>query len=139
MTEHNVHDEEPQSIAKATNFFANGFYEFTQQFRMVWRLLLDGRVPVLTKLIPLLAALYVISPVDLVPDLVLGFGQLDDLVVFLLGLRLFIDVCPPDLVQEFEAGETNPVSAPPNPQGIIIDVEARVPGDDDNVQEVHFK
>jgi len=42
----------------------------------------------------------VILPADLVPDFLIGFGQLDDLAVILGGLRLFLRLCPPQVVQE---------------------------------------
>lgn len=53
---------------------------------------LDPRVPLHLKLIPVLSALYVILPIDLLPDPVLGLGQLDDLAVLLIGLKVFADL-----------------------------------------------
>jgi uncharacterized membrane protein YkvA (DUF1232 family) len=38
--------------------------------------------------------------IDLVPDALLGLGQLDDLAVILLGVKAFIDLCPPEIVKE---------------------------------------
>lgn len=52
---------------------------------------LDPRVPFQLKLIPVVAVLYLLLPVDLIPDLLVGLGQLDDLAILLLGLRLFVD------------------------------------------------
>ncbi|HET8917665.1 MAG TPA: DUF1232 domain-containing protein [Candidatus Binatia bacterium] len=52
------------------------------------------------KLIPLGILGYLILPVDLLPDVFQGLGRLDDLVVLLLGLRLFLRLCPPEVVQE---------------------------------------
>jgi len=70
-----------------------------QQARLGWRLLRDPLVPGWTKLVPLGAVLYVLLPADLIPDIFLGFGQLDDLGVLLLGLRAFIFLCPRTAVQ----------------------------------------
>jgi uncharacterized membrane protein YkvA (DUF1232 family) len=64
------------------------------------RLFKDPRVSLAPKLVPLGVLGYLILPVDLLPDVVLGLGQLDDLVVLLLGLRLFLRLCPPEVVQE---------------------------------------
>lgn len=76
--------------------------------RLAWRLLLDRRVPLLLKLIPPAAILYTLFPVDFVPDLLPGLGQLDDLGILLVGLRLFILLAPQAIVQqhlsEMEAG-----------------------------------
>ena len=64
------------------------------RFRLGWRLLRDPAVPGWTKLIPLGTLAYILLPVDIVPDIFLGLGQLDDLGVVLLGLRAFIAMCP---------------------------------------------
>ncbi len=76
--------------------------------RLAWRLLLDRRVPLVLKLIPPATLLYTLFPVDFVPDLLPGLGQLDDLGILLLGLRLFILLAPQAIVQqhlsEMEAG-----------------------------------
>jgi uncharacterized membrane protein YkvA (DUF1232 family) len=79
--------------------FAGGL---VKQGRLVWRLLHDGRIPGWVKLIPFAGLVYLLSPIDLVPDLMLpGLGQLDDLAVILLSLKLFVDLCPPGIVKEY--------------------------------------
>ena len=119
--------------------------DFFGHFRLAWELLWDDRVPFVTKIIPILTLLYVISPVDLVPGMVVpGLGQLDDLAVFLIGLRLFVDVCPPALVAEHQEETQHEMTAEPPvveqpaassrpasvtwtpPVGQIIDLEAQV-------------
>ena len=67
--------------------------------RLGWRLLHDPMIPTWNKLILLGAVLYVVLPADLVPDIFLGLGQLDDLGVLVLGLRTFISTCPQQVVQ----------------------------------------
>ena len=71
--------------------------------RVAWRLMWDSRVPFSAKLVPILTVLYILSPIDLVPDVVVGLGQLDDLAIFLLGTRLFIAVSPKDIVERIRA------------------------------------
>jgi len=39
-------------------------------------------------------------PADLLPDFLLGLGQVDDLLVVFLGCRLFLRLCPKEVVQE---------------------------------------
>ncbi len=68
--------------------------------RLVWRLLFDSRVPVFPKLIILAAIIYVISPIDLIPDVILGLGQLDDIGVAFLAIAVFIELCPRAIVEE---------------------------------------
>ncbi len=65
-----------------------------------WRLLFDRRVSGPAKLIPLLIVAYIFSPIDLVPDVLLPFGVVDDLSALLLGLQLFIRSAPRDVVDE---------------------------------------
>ncbi|HET9362203.1 MAG TPA: DUF1232 domain-containing protein [Vicinamibacterales bacterium] len=64
------------------------------QARLAYRLLREPRVPMLVKAIPILAVLYVIWPLDIVPDLFPVIGQLDDLGVALLALEMFTKMCP---------------------------------------------
>lgn len=70
------------------------------QFWLTWKLLRDPRVPGWTKLIPLLALLYLLSPVDIIPDFIFGLGQLDDLGIIFAALRLFEFVVPGYLADE---------------------------------------
>ena len=106
--------------------------EFFGQFRLAWELLWDGRVPLITKIVPLLTMIYLLSPVDFIPDMALGLGQLDDLAIFLVGLRLFIDICPPELVAEHKRGAdpATPDAVWEPSQGSVIDVEATDVSDD---------
>jgi uncharacterized membrane protein YkvA (DUF1232 family) len=69
-----------------------------RQFRLAWRLLWDPRVSLWVKIAPFLTVLYIISPVDFIPDVILGLGQLDDLGALLLGLQLFVELTPDAIV-----------------------------------------
>ena len=84
---------------RSPGFWVNLF----NSFRIAWRLLWDNRVPISAKLVPFLTVLYILSPIDLVPDVFVGLGQLDDLAVLLLGIRLFIAVSPKDIVARIRA------------------------------------
>ena len=64
------------------------------QARLAIRLLRDPRVPWLTKGVPLLAALYLVAPLDFVPDIFPVLGQLDDLGVAVVALEVFLRLCP---------------------------------------------
>jgi uncharacterized membrane protein YkvA (DUF1232 family) len=103
-----------------------------RNLRLAWSLLLDARVPLLTKLIvPGLMGLYILSPIDLIPDVLVGIGQLDDLAVFVLAVKLFIELSPHEVVQEHlrrlaGGGSARPTDAPP--EGEVVDGEYRVIG-----------
>ncbi len=65
------------------------------QVRLTWRLFRDERVASRLKVaIPALATLYVLSPIDVIPDLLLGVGQIDDLGVIGLALVLMTRLVP---------------------------------------------
>jgi uncharacterized membrane protein YkvA (DUF1232 family) len=88
------------SDRRSPGFWMNLF----NSFRIAWKLMLDSQVPTSAKLVPLVAALYLISPIDFLPDfLIPGVAYLDDLGVILLGIQLFIAVSPKDIVARIRA------------------------------------
>lgn len=60
---------------------------------LIVRLMLDWRINIFLKLIPIAGIVYVISPFDFP-------GPLDDIVVLLFSLFLFVELCPPKIVQQ---------------------------------------
>ncbi|MBI1279952.1 MAG: DUF1232 domain-containing protein [Anaerolineaceae bacterium] len=73
------------------------------QIRLTWALLKDSRVPIWAKVIPILGIVYVLSPLDFIPDVLPILGQLDDLAIVIGGMRLFASVVPQDIVEEHRA------------------------------------
>lgn len=88
----------------------NMLQELMRNANLAWHLLLDPRVSILAKMVPAAALVYVISPIDLIPDWIVGLGQLDDIAVVLLSIRLFIAMCPPEVVQWYrnQLGQQEP-------------------------------
>ena len=68
--------------------------------RLYWRLFRDRRVPILPKALLVLMLVYVVSPIDVIPDFIPVIGEMDDVAVVLSGLWLFIRLCPPEVVRE---------------------------------------
>jgi uncharacterized membrane protein YkvA (DUF1232 family) len=94
-------DQHPVPVqSDDTGAFLVWIQDAVRQFRLAWRLFWDQRVPVWTKLIPPVALGYVLFPFDIITDLAPGLGQLDDIAVVLIGLKLFIELSPPDVVRE---------------------------------------
>lgn len=85
--------------------------EILNQARLILLLLRDGRVSIWPKLIIPATLAYIISPIDLIPDPALGLGQLDDVAVLLIGLKLFIELCPTHIVREHLEGLSSVVDA----------------------------
>jgi uncharacterized membrane protein YkvA (DUF1232 family) len=106
------------------------FRETVQQLKLVYNLMLDERVPALTKLIPVLSVGYLLFPIDVLPDILIGLGQLDDLAVVMLGLRFFLELAPPDVVREqlkriVQGGHWSvsdkPAAEPPKTDGDVVE------------------
>jgi uncharacterized membrane protein YkvA (DUF1232 family) len=68
------------------------------------RLLRDPRVPRRRKLLLALLALYLASPIDLIPDFVPVAGQLDDALLVAFVLRRVLRGSGPELVREHWPG-----------------------------------
>lgn len=102
-----------------------------QHLRLAWRLWRDKRVSLWPKLVPLATLAYVLVPFDLLADPILGLGQLDDLGVILLGLRLFVALCPARLVAQHRYQLADGVTAPAmEEQGEVVDATYRVLDED---------
>lgn len=74
-----------------------------KEWLLAWALLRDPRTPAATKIVVLLAALYVASPIDLVSDFIPVLGWLDDGLVAWLLLRLAQRLVPPELLAALRA------------------------------------
>jgi uncharacterized membrane protein YkvA (DUF1232 family) len=68
--------------------------------RLLLSLAMDSRVPPSRKALLALAAAYVISPWDLVPDRLPLIGGLDDVVVVVLAVDAFLEGMPAGLIDE---------------------------------------
>ena len=82
-----------------------------QRVQLAWGLLRDERVAGwIKKAGPALILAYVLSPVDLIPDFLIGPGQVDDLGVIAVGLiillRIMVRFAPDDVVAEHVANIT---------------------------------
>lgn len=93
-------EETPPDVWQQGPSDSNPWRQFIIQLKLVWRLLTDRRVPFYLKGIPFLSAIYLFVPTDIVPDILIGLGQLDDLAVVALGIKLFLELAPPALVSE---------------------------------------
>ena len=74
--------------------------DFVDRLKLIFKLLGDRRVSPWVKLIPIGALAYLISPVDIIMGIP-GIDALDDAAVLWIGSNLFVELCPPDVVQEY--------------------------------------
>ncbi|MGQ9627210.1 MAG: YkvA family protein [Anaerolineae bacterium] len=74
--------------------------DLVKNARLAWLLFRDKRIPFWLKAIPAATLLYILSPIDFIPGAIPVLGQIDDVGAALLGLMLFIRLCPPSIVNE---------------------------------------
>ena len=98
---------------------ASGLVQFIRTLYLAIRLFFNPNVPAWTKLVPLAALLYVIFPMDFLPDLIPGLGQLDDLGILLVALWAFVQLCPVGVVRDLR-GDSE-----------VVDAEYRMVNDDE--------
>lgn len=72
----------------------NTFGEIIFNLRLTWKLFLDKRVPFYVKIIPVAALIYLVVPYDLL------IGPIDDAALIAGAVKLFITLCPADVVEE---------------------------------------
>ncbi len=66
----------------------------------IW-LLKDKRVPWYAKAMPILAFIYIISPIDIIPDILVPIlGGIDDLIALFLGYRGLVALTPHEIIDE---------------------------------------
>ena len=73
--------------------------EFVNRLKLILKLMGDPRVSPWVKLIPIGSIAYLISPVDIIMGIP-GIAALDDAAILWIGSNLFVELCPPNVVQE---------------------------------------
>ena len=68
--------------------------------RLLWGLCKDRRVSPWSKAFLGIGLAYIISPVDVIPDVIPGVGRLDDLTIAMLWVKAFERMCPANIVRE---------------------------------------
>ena len=92
------------------------------RFKLIVKLMGDNRVNPFVKLIPVASLAYLFFPFDLI-SMVPGVSALDDVALVSLGAYLFIEFCPPDVVQEHMQNLTSNMDVVAN-NDEIVEVEA---------------
>lgn len=74
-------------------------HELVTRLKLILRLMGDGRVNIFLKALPLASVAYLIWPIDAIAGIP-GISALDDMALLGLGAYLFVELCPPAVVQE---------------------------------------
>jgi uncharacterized membrane protein YkvA (DUF1232 family) len=92
-----------------------------QDMATAWRLLWDPRVPGLLKVgLPLLAMIYWVSPIDLLPGL-----PFDDIALLIVALKMFVNMAPQD-AQSNAAGHAEAGFSHRQDEGDVVDTTWQV-------------
>ena len=90
--------------------------------KLIMRLMNDPRIGGMIKLLPIGSLIYLISPLDFIPGgMMTMIGAADDVAVVWFGFTLFVELCPPAIVDEHLAALTGRVVS--TPDGDIVDGE----------------
>lgn len=92
--------------------------------KLVSRLLRDPRVPRRRRAFAMVVLGYVLSPVDLVPDMVPVLGQVDDLLLVVLALHHLVQGVSEDVVEEHWDGSRDVLEVL---EGVLDWASTRVP------------
>jgi uncharacterized membrane protein YkvA (DUF1232 family) len=68
--------------------------------KLLGRIIKDRRVPVRAKAFAAAVLVYVVSPIDIIPDFVIGFGKLDDLILSAVAIQHLVEAAGPEIVAE---------------------------------------
>jgi uncharacterized membrane protein YkvA (DUF1232 family) len=83
---------------------------FFKQFRVIRRALKHPQVPWYAKAGLGCCVLYVVSPIQLIPNFIPVIGQMDDVLVVILGIKLLRKCVPPSVLEELQNESPAPVA-----------------------------
>lgn len=90
---------------QAKGFLKNVIYLIPNFLKLLFRLFKDGRVPAAEKAFLIGAIAYVITPIDLLPDVIPFVGQVDDLYLISLTILRMLNRTPAEVIrQHWEGG-----------------------------------
>ncbi len=100
-----------------------------REMRLAARLLREPVVPLWAKATLPFALLYLVSPVDILPDVIPGLGEMDDLVILYAALQLFLRVSPSIAIAFHQSAiERRQKFSTMPPSDVVIDAEFRREG-----------
>jgi uncharacterized membrane protein YkvA (DUF1232 family) len=83
---------------------------FGSKLALAWAMYRDERVPTGLRFIPPFLVLYLAMPIDIVPDFIPVLGQLDDVVILVVGVGLLFRFVGREVLEEHVAALEDAVS-----------------------------
>ena len=118
----------PNNVVIDIKVITKWIESWAQSGRLWWRLFTNNQVPIWVKIIPILSLIYWLSPFDFAIIPFIGLTPLDDLAAIYFGFKLFVELCPTDLVNQIQDELT--YGSTIDDQGTVIDATYQVLDDD---------
>tara|TARA_B100000586_G_scaffold73274_2_gene51425 strand:- start:908 stop:1228 length:321 start_codon:yes stop_codon:yes gene_type:complete len=77
-------------------------FRLISSIRLIWKLLTDSRVPFWIRIALPLALIYVISPIDILPDFIPVMGRVDDIIAIVAGIMILLKLAPKKVVNQYK-------------------------------------
>jgi uncharacterized membrane protein YkvA (DUF1232 family) len=100
-------DETPVDKRQAKEIAREAILLIPNVVKLLGRIIRDPRVSVRRKSFAAAALVYVVSPIDLIPDFIAGFGQLDDLVIVAVALNNLIAGAGREVIEQHWDGSAD--------------------------------
>ncbi len=100
-------DETPVDKRQAKEIAREAILLIPNVVKLLGRIIRDPRVSVRRKSFAAAALVYVVSPIDLIPDFIVGFGQLDDLVIVAVALNNLIAGAGREVIEQHWDGSAD--------------------------------
>lgn len=102
--------------------------DLVTRIKLILQLMGDSRVNILLKILPIASLVYLIYPFDLI-SVIPGLSALDDIAVVSLANYLFVELCPPNVVQEHMKSLTSNLDSKPDDDDVVDAETTDLPDD----------
>ena len=115
MVTSQVRIQRRQRLQRLTTALKARAGQLFKQFRILTRALVHPDVPWYAKLVCGCSVLYIVSPIQLIPNFIPVIGQMDDVLVISLSMKLLKRSIPQAVLDECTNGSHTPVALTVSP------------------------
>lgn len=90
------------------NLIVQRLVAFRQHLVMLWHAFWHPLTPTYLKVLTILTALYVISPIDIVSDIIPVLGWVDDFIIVSFAVSWIVSRIPRSVTQDFDLNDDDP-------------------------------
>ncbi len=99
----------PRTGARRT--VSGAIRDIPHYLRLLWGLARDSRVAMVDKALVVAAAIYIVSPIDVIPDFIPFLGQVDDLYLLILALQRMVSRAGRAVLRDHWTGDPGALSS----------------------------